>query len=61
MNCLGSVNPSIKATAESLFDKLTEHIDISVLIPVWTNCLPFTNIRAKVVILSRLNGKLSYY
>lgn len=58
LNCLGSVNPTIKATAENLLDRLIETIDTSMLIPVWTSCLPFTNIKAKVAILNRLNGKL---
>jgi len=52
---LGSVNPSIKNAAENLFDTISDHIDPSVLIPSWTNSLPFTNVKAKVVILSKLN------
>lgn len=56
MTALASVNPTIKAASETFFDTLAVHIDPNALIPAWTNALPFTNLRAKVVILNKLNG-----
>lgn len=55
---MGSVNSTIKVSADALFQALVKHIDLVYLIPSWTNLLPFTNPKAKAVVLNKLNGNL---
>lgn len=57
LNLLGTTNSTIKIATDSLFQSLIRTIDYSFLIPSWTSALPFSNVKAKVAILNKLNGK----
>jgi hypothetical protein len=55
-NLLGTTNSTIKVAADSLFQSLIRCVDLAFLVPSWTNTLPFTNVKAKIAILNKLNG-----
>jgi hypothetical protein len=57
-NLLGTTNSTIKVAADSLFQSLIRCVDLAFLVPSWTNALPFTNVKAKVAILNKLNGNI---
>jgi len=57
---MGSVNSTIKVAGDSLFQALVKHVDLVYLIPAWTNILPFTNPKAKALVLNKLNGNSGF-